>query len=176
MYSTPLPAYDRRAFMSVSPRDLQPGEGFIIDAVYSYHISSSGFHLDNVNTMQEEVPVIKAKFESHFSTLCSQTVYCETDCVWPGDADQSGRVDKDDILEIGVGAGHSAMGANRNPVSYDWIPQHAEEWDNAFIDGTNYKHADCNGDGAISPSDAILLDQNYGYEVPASWQLRIIRP
>ena len=105
MQTTSLFPYDRRAFISISPRDLQQGEGFVIDAAYSFHRGEFADHLGNVDLMLEEVPGIKAKYDSQFSTLCTQTTYCEDDCVWPGDADQSGRVDKDDILEVGVGAG-----------------------------------------------------------------------
>ncbi len=86
---------------------------------------------------------------------------CVFNCVWPGDADNSGLVDMDDLLAIGLGYG--ATGPLRADATIDWTAQNAIEWATELPDGTNNKYTDCNGDGIINDDDTTAISNNYAF-------------
>lgn len=81
---------------------------------------------------------------------------CIYNCVWPGDADNNGVANADDILTLGVLAGTS--GAVRDDMSIDWYAHAAEAW------AGNEQYADCNGDGTINEDDTTAVSLNYSNE------------
>lgn len=84
---------------------------------------------------------------------------CVVDCVWPGDADLDGRVDMNDLLQIGYRLGEA--GIPRDYAEPDtWFGQHADAWPLSGSQ-TNYKFADANGDGEISEPDIDVVDAYY---------------
>jgi len=83
----------------------------------------------------------------------------EDNCVWPGDANNDGIVNQFDILLIGMA--YNATGIQRTNASEEWIDQTSEDWNDTFPDGTNYKHADTNGDGIINLDDIVVIYTNY---------------
>lgn len=85
---------------------------------------------------------------------------CIFNCVWPGDADNSGAADMDDLLAIGLGFG--ATGPARDAVDISWTAHAADEWATALPGGANHKYTDCNGDGVINADDELAVDINYG--------------
>ncbi len=87
-------------------------------------------------------------------------VYKEGGCVYPGDANANGIVDNEDVLSIGVAYG--TMGNVRPNANIEWLGQACPNWNETFADTTNYKHADCNGDGIIEATDVEVVDYNYG--------------
>lgn len=103
---------------------------------------------------------------SYFTVIASDDLEnlpaCIFNCVWPGDADNSGLTDMDDLLAIGLGYG--ATGAARAGATIDWTAQNAEEWATALPDGTNHKYTDCNGDGTINDDDTTAVSLNYSFE------------
>ncbi len=80
--------------------------------------------------------------------------------VWPGDANADNLAHHVDLLSIGLGYG--ASGPARANQDNSWSPAVAMDWDSTFTDGTNFKHADCNGDGIIDEADRTVLINNYG--------------
>lgn len=75
--------------------------------------------------------------------------------VHPGDADNDGDVDAQDILPIGVyflENGHS-----RSSAGMGWSSQEVTSWESY---PANY--ADCNGDGVIDEKDVIAIGVNWG--------------
>ncbi|MCB0644798.1 MAG: T9SS type A sorting domain-containing protein, partial [Phaeodactylibacter sp.] len=74
-----------------------------------------------------------------------------TDCVWPGDATGNGRANNYDVLNIGLG--HGNMGLIRPDAHTNWIGQYAPDWGLSTVNGVDYKHLDCNGDGWVDDSD-----------------------
>ncbi len=82
-----------------------------------------------------------------------------TDCVFPGDANGDGKADFYDVLNIGVGIGHS--GPTRPDSTLSWVGQPAPDWDYTTVNGVNYKHIDCNGDGIIDEGDLEAIHYNY---------------
>lgn len=82
------------------------------------------------------------------------------DCVWPGDADDDGVADNNDVLAIGVGYG--ATGPARNNSSLVWIGQPAQAWNAQLQNGANYKHLDTDGSGFVDSTDVNAIYLNYG--------------
>lgn len=81
------------------------------------------------------------------------------DSVWPGDANEDGIVDVNDLFSIGVAYGQS--GASRAVTAINWAPQFAHNWVSAQPGGVNDKFADCNGDGIINATDTLAIIQNF---------------
>jgi hypothetical protein len=81
--------------------------------------------------------------------------------VWPGDANDDGVADNNDILAIGIGYGKS--GTSRFSASTNWVGQPSADWADTLKGGINFKFIDCNGDGVINSSDTTAVIQNYGF-------------
>lgn len=90
--------------------------------------------------------------------------------VWPGDADNDGVANNNDLLAIGVGYGTS--GTTRCNASTSWTGQPSWQWPQSLITGVNYKHVDCDGNGAINSADTLPIHLNYGSTHP----LKIVAP
>ena len=91
--------------------------------------------------------------ENHFD-LCIKA-YTVSDFVWPGDADDNGIVNAEDILSIG--AFWNETGNARNTPSIKWeshiIPS---DWEISYA-----AYADCNGDGKVGISDVLAICVNW---------------
>ncbi len=79
------------------------------------------------------------------------------DYVYPGDADANGKANLNDVLYVGLG--NDSSGFPRPNASTDWQGQIAFDWDGS-LDGVNFKHLDCDGDGEVDHYDVntILLN------------------
>lgn len=90
----------------------------------------------------------------------SITVTDSCDYVWPGDANDDAIADVNDILSIGIAS--STTGTTRPAATITWIGQWSLNWGPTFLSGTDYKFADCNGDGIIDPNDTAAVILNWG--------------
>ncbi len=86
--------------------------------------------------------------------------FLRSDCVWPGDADNDGIADNNDVLAIGYAYG--VTGPSRPNATTNWVGQQAPDWNLALATGANLKHTDCDGDGTIDNSDVAAVNANYG--------------
>ena len=93
---------------------------------------------------------------------------CSEDCVWPGDVNQDGIANHFDILGLGMAFGQT--GPTRTDASSLWMPQHADDWANYILDGTNSKHADCDGNGLVDNEDVAVISQNYA-AINSTWDI-----
>ncbi|MCI5058867.1 MAG: hypothetical protein MRY83_22325, partial [Flavobacteriales bacterium] len=91
----------------------------------------------------------------HYSTCINLS-----DTIWPGDCDANGVADIVDILPIGIGYG--STGPVRPNATINWVGQFGNDWGTNFVNGVDYKHADCNGDGLIDQNDLSAILLNYG--------------
>lgn len=90
----------------------------------------------------------------------SASIIVNTDCVWPGDADNNHTVDNTDLLPIGVY--YSQTGTPRSVASNTWTSFPASDWGvTENPNGIDLKHADCNGDGVIDDNDTLAISQNF---------------
>ncbi len=100
------------------------------------------------------------------STFCGDVIVgtlsdiCNlTDCVFPGDANKDGEANFYDLLDLGVGNGLS--GPDRPNATIEWVGQLATDWPQETVEGVNYKHLDCDGNGIIDNDDALAITSNY---------------
>ena len=80
----------------------------------------------------------------------------------PGDTDQSKKVEVIDLFNIGFAYGETGPG--RETVSNQWTSHEIFPWQGENPDGTNFVHADCNGDGVVNDSDILAIILNWGEE------------
>jgi hypothetical protein len=81
--------------------------------------------------------------------------------VFPGDANQNGRADHEDVIFVGYAYGSSGPARLVMGTEFTEMPI-ALPWDAFFPNGTNYAHADANGDGQVSITDMLTIVSNYG--------------
>ena len=93
-------------------------------------------------------------------TIALETTTCYSSCVWPGDANDDGIADNNDLLSIGLT--YNFTGPARPLGSNSWSCQLAPDWSGSFLSGTNHKHADCNGDSTVNDDDTLAIHLNYG--------------
>jgi len=91
---------------------------------------------------------------------CPELEYCETDCVWPGDIDQNGRVEGKDLLYLHSASGQT--GSSRQRIDSGWFPHNSEDW-STEVQEIDLKYYDVNGNGVINSFDCeIVADRLYG--------------
>ena len=79
--------------------------------------------------------------------------------VWPGDINNDYISNHYDLLNLGIA--FNETGAARVNSDIDWVSFEGEDWNGNFLDGTNWKHADCNGDGVVDNLDLTAIENNY---------------
>ena len=90
----------------------------------------------------------------------SKTIFVDSTCVWPGDANNNKVVEITDVLNIGIA--YNDSGAKRAYPNNLWTGQYCDNWGKTFATGGDYKHADCNGDGVVDSLDMIAVAANWG--------------
>ncbi|MBK8683048.1 MAG: T9SS type A sorting domain-containing protein [Chitinophagales bacterium] len=112
--------------------------------------------------------VMAPEYDHHFfvqkSSASGDLPACMYNCVWPGDANNDGIANTDDILSIGVLS--STTGSARDDMSIGWYAHAADSWVDPVIGGDENKYADCNGDGTINDDDTTAVSVNYSSEHP----------
>lgn len=86
---------------------------------------------------------------------------CANDCVYPGDTNKDGLSNFQDLLQIGLGYGTTGTPRNEENNSLEFEPTPAVDWGTTTLDGVDYKHLDCNGDGTINEDDIPIIAFNY---------------
>ncbi|MBN8701643.1 MAG: T9SS type A sorting domain-containing protein [Bacteroidetes bacterium] len=80
--------------------------------------------------------------------------------VWPGDANYDLTADLNDLIYIAWANG--ATGPARTGATNNWNAEPSADWGQKTVYGTEYKHADCNGDGVIDLNDTLAVFLNSG--------------
>ena len=93
-------------------------------------------------------------------TAESQIIIVLCSNIWPGDANNDGIANNNDVLQIGLAYG--TTGEARFEASTDWTAQPSTNWDTSFEDGLNHNFGDCDGNGTINDDDVAVVDLNYG--------------
>ncbi len=94
-------------------------------------------------------------------TTCQQPI----SNVWPGDANYDLVANNMDILNIGLAYGET--GFVRPGATISWQAEPCLDWLSQFIDTTNTKHADCDGNGIVDANDTVAVALNYSLVHPA---------
>ncbi len=107
-----------------------------------------------------KVSSIDSNGNSIFLTPISDTTSITPNLnVWPGDIDNSGIVNQNDLLPLGVYWGKT--GLPRSNASVQWNFQSAIPW---FPSGSTF--ADANGDGIVNQADVLPIGLNWGKTRP----------
>ena len=150
---------DIRLYVNLDLGDIYKDSPAIVDLAYTHHPADTSIaHYSNVDSMLEHIPMVQSFYERCFN---SDELHqpCESDCVWPGDADRNGIVNNLDALHIGISK--DTAGIRRLNTTKSWAPFTAEEWNNISAENINYKHFDCNGDGIIDAIDYQINVDNF---------------
>ncbi|MBL0340376.1 MAG: hypothetical protein IPP71_05280 [Bacteroidetes bacterium] len=89
---------------------------------------------------------------------------CNTNDVWPGDANSDGTANLYDLLAVGIA--YNDIGPVRPSANTTWVAQPCPDWTNSFTSGINYKHADTDGNGTVDLNDTTAIMLNYGLNHP----------
>ncbi len=157
-YTENATLHDPRALGILHLDELKNGEIHTIDVAYSTHSDPNLNHLETVNLLYAEIPLLQQHYATGFSNI-PLTPLCENDCLWPGDANNDGAVDHFDLLAIG--AAYGTAGPLRNSP-LNWAPYISENWNGASYGEKNMKYADCNGDGIINEIDIDVVELHFG--------------
>lgn len=91
----------------------------------------------------------------------SITVAQESDLIFPGDANLSGRANHKDLLNLGLV--FQTRGPDRREQQIS-SPEYGFSWlDRTPQSMVDLKHIDCNGDGQIDNQDLAAINQNFSY-------------
>lgn len=163
MYNEDPASYDRRIVYSFDFGLMQPGQIEVIDQAWVYVRTPGLSHIENVNEMELVIPEIQANYDASFQNACVLNPVCTVDCVWPGDTNNDGIANHEDLLPIGVA--HQFTGPERNGLLY-WAPWTASNWMEDLPTGSNFKHIDADADGAILAEDIELIENHYNLVTP----------
>lgn len=81
-------------------------------------------------------------------------------CVWPGDADNDGLANNNDLLAIGLAYG--STGPLRPNTSLNWQGQIGSPWADTLPGGINMVFSDTDGNGLVNDDDTLAINLNYG--------------
>lgn len=84
------------------------------------------------------------------------------DCVWPGDADNDGIANNNDLLALGLNFGK--VGPVRSGATLSWTGQAALAWNDTLPNGVNVVYSDTDGDGIVDADDTLAISLNYGFQ------------
>lgn len=151
---------DRRFIISTYLERLDPGESTSVSMSFSLHLDLERDHLGNATVAYEQLPYLKEKYDLGFDDCLKSLEPCDSECVWPGDANNDGIANHMDLLNLGLASSGSGP-LRMAPLS--WAPHGADAWTGSLPDGLNMKYTDMNGDGEVDIEDDIdILNLHYG--------------
>ena len=156
-HQSPGWAYERAGIFNTDTFGLNSCNSFpFLPTDTTYQLASDTFaYIDTILPAQAiSLPVTLS------SGLFDDSYLCTSECVWPGDAYHDGIANHEDLLAIGLTYGFSDSA--RMDTSNAWTCHHSFDWSGNFLVGTNWKHADCNGDGVVNADDTLAIQLNYG--------------
>lgn len=162
MISTPIAGgLDIRTLLNTALGQWSFGEKQTLDVAFSFHIDfDEPEWLGQINVMYEEVDWLNTWYDGGGVTGCTALEVCQDDCVWAGDANADGIANHFDMLP--VMAARNSAGLLRQPP-YDWAPRNGFNWPQTTLEGVNFKHLDCDGNGQIAAEDFMVTTQaHYG--------------
>lgn len=100
--------------------------------------------------------------EDAIGCVTTDTVYVGFSdyCVWPGDADNDGVADNNDVLALGLTYGDT--GPLRASANLTWTAQGAFAWVDSLPNGINSVFSDTDGSGLVNDDDTLAISLNYG--------------
>ncbi len=126
-----------------------------------YRYALPGIYLANLTVWKSNgcVSSVVKVISTDWATVISDEQPQGSENVLPGDANGDKKANAYDLLNVGVG--YFSDGAPRPNVSTNWSPQLAANWPKKMVNGLNFKHLDCDGNGSINELDPSLIHQYY---------------
>lgn len=90
---------------------------------------------------------------------CLGTGYSQNILVWPGDANNDGKVSIIDVLHVGLS--YNQQGFPRDSAFTAWQADTAQNITILQPTGLSIIYADCDGNGFVDDADLNIIDQNY---------------
>jgi len=154
-------------YSSIDLGDFNEGDVLRIDlaqAVFPF----DPIGLDVFDTYEDRVNGFKNRFqnalEEEQEESCFTFTHCETACVWPGDVNDNGRVEADDLVYLTSMLNINTPNASpRDRISADWQGFSSMSWQEEQS-GFDLKYGDVNGNSEINEWDLELLIQNLKLE------------
>jgi hypothetical protein len=108
------------------------------------------------------------------TVIAVNVIACNSNDVWPGDANYDGVANAFDVLSIGQAFGDS--GYVRANATLGWVAQPCSDWSNSLANGINHKHSDTDGNGVVGFSDTLAVQLNYGLSHPLRLSNNLMMP
>lgn len=153
MPNTELAPDDFNSVGGIAIGTLSPGEAFEATTARVYTSTAGLSFSEGFERMYEDLAQMQVLYNQQFEGACA-TPSCAVDCVWPGDANNDGTANHEDLLAIGLHLGQTGPPRALPPA---WSPQASEAW---ALPGQRF--ADANGNGSIRPEDILVTLLNYG--------------
>ncbi|MFK7906162.1 MAG: T9SS type A sorting domain-containing protein, partial [Chitinophagales bacterium] len=122
--------------------------------------------IDNSNALNPIVSIsetttytLTTTSDSGCTSSIQTSIEVAEDCVYPGDADDNGKVNMFDLFAIGLHFDKS--GFARNTISNKWQGFGCYDWSETQENGKNLKYVDSNGNGTIGFEDTVALVYNF---------------
>jgi len=178
MASNGIATNDLRTVMGINTQEsISPGDQIVIEIASHVLYDPFTSHLGIFDKLEDGINVVKDAYNTIQTNPqdldeCSIAQSCTEDCVWPGNILPDDRVDGKDVLLYGAILGKGILdGKDRDQRGGLWAPHTADNW-NDDVNGTNAKHADCNGDGMLLENDIDIFINNFDLNIsnPDSFQ------
>lgn len=149
-------------FTSIALGDISPGETNQIEFAEIVMVSETEEGLDIFNSYRNRVSDLNEAQIRYINDedLCPKIEICTEECVWPGDANNNGRVDNDDYIYIAAASTTEDI-TSRDLTDTEWYAHTSDNWgSNATM--VDLKHCDANGNGKINSWDTRVVNENFG--------------
>jgi len=151
-------------FTSVALGDIAPGETKQIEFAEIVMVSETEEGLDIFNSYRNRISDLNEAHIKYINdeSLCPKVEICDEGCVWPGDANNDGKVDNCDYIYIAAASTTEDL-TSRSMTDTEWYAHTSEDWGtNATI--VDLKHCDANGNGKINGWDNDVITKNFGLQ------------
>ena len=155
---------DLLAEISLDSMSICPGDSVLLTAnaiggispyTYQWNTGDTASSIEVTSVGTYHVTVTDAQ-----GCTVADSLILDSYCVWPGDADNDGVVDNNDLLAIGLTYGSS--GPARLGASLNWQGQVAQAWTGSTPGPANAVFSDTDGNGTVNDDDTLAISQNYG--------------
>ncbi len=126
----------------------------------SHQYANAGVYLANLTTWKNDgcISSVTRNIATDVASAANETAPKGSGYVLPGDANADGICNLKDLLYTGVG--YFKQGVPRPGASTKFERQLAPNWPSNTLNGLNFKHMDCDGNGIVNELDPSVTSQH----------------
>lgn len=124
----------------------------------THYYPEGGLYLANLTAWKNGGCISSATKIVATDLAATENVPDGSEYVLPGDANGDRKANVYDLLQLGMG--YFSSGSPRPFPSTLWEPQLAPNWSETTGTGINFKHMDCDGNGAVNELDPSVITQH----------------